>query len=98
VWGSPPAITGNPIPLSPVKQKGGKVVHAFAVEQDFDPTGLTSNTFEMEWPPKSGRIAQYPEIDRAAWFMLEAAGTKIMVGQVPLLDELTALLSPVAPS
>jgi predicted NUDIX family NTP pyrophosphohydrolase len=86
-------ITGEPIPLSPVKQKGGKTVHAFAVEQDFDPAGLTSNTFAMEWPPKSGRVAQYPEIDRAAWFTPEVARTKLMLGQVPLLDELLALQS-----
>ena len=87
-------ITGDVMALSPVKQKGGKVVHAFAVEQDFDPAGLTSNTFAMEWPPKSGRVAQYPEIDRAAWFTPDVARAKMMAGQVPLLDELLALLSP----
>ncbi len=87
-------ITGDAIPLSPVKQKGGKVVHAFAVEQDFDPAGLTSNPFAMEWPPKSGQVGQYPEIDRAAWFLPDVARTKLMTGQVPLLDQLITLLSP----
>jgi len=89
--GSP--ITGQPIPLSPVKQKGGKTVYAFAVEQDFDPTALVSNTFAMEWPPKSGQIAHHPEIDRAAWFTPDAARTKLFAAQVPLLDELISLLS-----
>jgi predicted NUDIX family NTP pyrophosphohydrolase len=90
-------VTGELIPLSPVKQKGGKIVHAFAVAQDFDPAGLTSNTFAMEWPPNSGQVAQYPEIDRAAWFTPEAARTKLMSGQLPLLDELLALLGPAPP-
>jgi predicted NUDIX family NTP pyrophosphohydrolase len=86
-------VTSDAIALSPVKQKGGKTVHAFAVEQNFDPAGLTSNTFEMEWPPKSGQVAPYPEVDRVAWFTPEEARAKLMTGQVPLLDELMSLLA-----
>ena len=86
-------VTGIPIPLSPVQQSGGKIVHAFAVEQDFDPARMTSNTFELEWPPKSGRVDHYPEIDRVAWFSPDAARTKMMRGQVALLDQLIALLA-----
>lgn len=87
------AVVGDPMALSPVKQKGGKIVHAFAVEQDFDPAGLTSNTFEMEWPPKSGLVAHHPEIDRVAWFTPDVAREKLMTGQLPLLDELMSLLA-----
>ena len=87
------SITGDPIALSPVKQKSGKMVYAFAVEQDFDPTRLTSNTFELEWPPRSGRVGRYPEIDRAAWFTPEAARTKLLAGQLPLIDELLSLVA-----
>lgn len=87
------SITANAVALAPVKQKSGKVVHAFAVEQDFDPAQLTSNTFELEWPPRSGRRAAYPELDRAAWFTPEVARAKLLASQLPLLDELLALLS-----
>ncbi|MCP2938105.1 hypothetical protein NK983_35955, partial [Salmonella enterica subsp. enterica serovar Typhimurium] len=57
--------------LEPVKQKGGKIVYAWAVEGDFDPGTLQSNTFEMEWPPRSGQFRQFPEVDQAAWFTPE---------------------------
>lgn len=87
------AVTGQAIPLSPVKQPGGKTVHAFAVEQDFDPAHLTSNTFDLEWPPKSGRVQKYPEIDRAAWFSPDVARTKLLRGQVGLLDQLVVALA-----
>jgi predicted NUDIX family NTP pyrophosphohydrolase len=86
-------ITGAPVALSPVKQKGGKIVHAFAVEQDFDPARLVSNTFELEWPPRSGRVSRYPEIDRAAWFTRDAAREKLLASQLPLLDELMSLVA-----
>jgi predicted NUDIX family NTP pyrophosphohydrolase len=79
-------------PLVPVKQKSGKTVHAFACAGDFDPGKLVSNTFEMEWPPKSGKRESFPEIDRVAWFSLEAAREKILTYQLPFLDELEALL------
>jgi predicted NUDIX family NTP pyrophosphohydrolase len=63
-------------------------VHAWAVESDFDPARLRSNTFELEWPPRSGRRQTFPEVDRAAWFSLDIARRKMIVGQLPLLDEL----------
>ena len=84
-----PAV-GEPIPLQPVRQRGGKVVHAWAVEGDFDPATLRSSTFPMEWPPKSGRQQEFPEVDRAAWFTLEEAREKILDGQRGLLEELRA--------
>ena len=76
------------IVLAPVNQKSGKVVHAFAFEADFDLTSFTSNTFEMEWPPKSGRRQSFPELDRIAFFTLPVAMTKIVSYQQPLLREL----------
>lgn len=75
-------------PLAPVRQKSGKQVYAWALEQDLDPEGIQSNTFEMEWPPKSGRRQTFPEVDRAAWYTLPQAREKINTGQIPLLDEL----------
>jgi predicted NUDIX family NTP pyrophosphohydrolase len=74
--------------LRPVNQKSGKVVHAWAFETDFDLTGFASNTFEIEWPPKSGRQQSFPEIDRIAYFKLPAAMAKILPYQQPLLREL----------
>jgi len=81
------------IPLAPVKQKSGKVVHAFACEGDFDPRALVGNTFEIEWPPKSGTRKSFPEIDRVEWFALDAAREKMLGYQQPWLDELAAMLS-----
>ena len=74
--------------LQPVRQAGGKRVHAFAVEADFDPSGLASNTFELEWPPRSGRRQQFPEIDRAAWFTLPQAALKLNPAQRVWLGEI----------
>lgn len=74
--------------LQPVRQKGGKRVHAFAVEGDCDPASIRSNTFSMEWPPRSGRMQEFPEIDRAAFLPLPEAKRKINPGQAPLLEEL----------
>lgn len=82
----------NALALHPVKQKSGKWVNAWAVRGELDPDSVVSNTFEMEWPPKSGRRQNYPEIDRAAWFDLDTARLKINPGQVPLLDELKELM------
>ena len=76
------------IDLQPVKQKSGKTVHAFACEGDFDPQKLKCNTFEIEWPPRSGKRTSFPEIDRIAWFGLDAAREKILAYQRPFLDEL----------
>lgn len=87
------AIAGELLPLIPRRQKGGKLVIAFAIEGDCDATLAKSNLFEMEWPPHSGRMQSFPEMDRAAWFDLTQARRKIMPGQVPFLDELEALLA-----
>jgi predicted NUDIX family NTP pyrophosphohydrolase len=76
------------IELTPIKQKGGKVVHAWAFEGDCDPTQIKSNTFSMEWPPRSGKQAEFPEVDRAEFFNLEEAKTKINSAQIPFLEEL----------
>jgi len=77
--------------LTTVQQKGGKIVHAWAFEGDFDSTKVVSNTFMMEWPPKSGRQMEFPEIDRPEFFDLEVARTKINSAQVSLIDELEQL-------
>jgi predicted NUDIX family NTP pyrophosphohydrolase len=80
------------VPLAVVTQSRAKVVHAFAVEGDVDPARIASNTFEIEWPPRSGRVQAFPEIDRAAWFTLDEARVKIVAGQRPILDALAARL------
>jgi predicted NUDIX family NTP pyrophosphohydrolase len=84
------AADGELFALTPVNQKNGKLVHAFAVEADFELAAFTSNTFAMEWPPKSGKLQNFPEIDRIAYFALPAAKTKIIAYQLPLLVELEA--------
>ena len=78
-------------PLGEIQQRGGKRVEAFALEGDLDADAVKSNTFEIEWPPHSGRMAAFPEIDRAAWFPLALARQKILPGQSPLLDRLERL-------
>jgi predicted NUDIX family NTP pyrophosphohydrolase len=83
--------TGPFLPLQPIQQKGGKIVHAWAFLDDCDPATLTSNTFTMEWPPHSGRHREFPEIDRAEFFDLATARKKIKAGQEGLLDELQTL-------
>lgn len=80
------------LPLLPIQQKGGKIVHAWAFEGDCDPTTLRSNTFAMEWPPRSGRWVEFPEIDRLDFFDLAAARRKIKWGQDRLIDELAEKL------
>jgi predicted NUDIX family NTP pyrophosphohydrolase len=79
--------------LGTVRQKGGKVVHAFAVEGDCDPERIASNSFEIEWPPRSGRRQSFPEIDRAAFFDLETARARINPAQAALLDALARRLA-----
>jgi len=81
-------ITGEFVELRPIKQKGGKMVYAWAVEADFDAAEIESNTFGLEWPPKSGVVKEYPEVDRAEWFDLETAKVKILASQMELLDQL----------
>ena len=78
--------------LGSVRQRGGKHVEAFALEGDFDVAALRSNTFEAEWPPRSGRMNTYPEVDRAAWMDLATARIKLLEAQRPLLDRLEAAL------
>lgn len=83
---APPA--GDPIDLGEVVQAGGKRVVAWALEGDLDPAAAVSNTFEMEWPPRSGRTAVFPEIDRVAWFGLDEARAKINPAQRAFIDRL----------
>lgn len=84
---------GNFIELTPVKQKSGKLVYAWALPKDIDPAAIKSNNFEMEWPPKSGKINSFPEIDKAAWYTMDEARKKIVDGQIPLINELEAKLN-----
>ena len=85
------ALTGEAVALQPIRQAGGKVVHAFALEGDADPAALASNRFVIEWPPRSGRQQEFPEIDRAGWFGLAEARQKLLASQHGLLDQLLAL-------
>jgi predicted NUDIX family NTP pyrophosphohydrolase len=85
-------IAGVFLALTPVRQAGGKTVHAWAARADFDPTQLSSQTFEMEWPPRSGRRQAFPEVDRAAWFTIGEAKRTILKGQLPLIDEFVVLV------
>jgi len=87
------SIEGEAIALSPRKLKGGKIIYAWAVEGAVDPAGVRSNLFEMEWPPRSGRRQNFPEIDRAAWFPVDEALQKINPGQAGFIEELAAKLN-----
>jgi len=78
--------------LTRIRQAAGKWVDSFAVEGDLDADAIVSETFEMEWPPRSGRTQTYPEIDRACWFAIYEARDKMLASQIPLLDELEALI------
>ena len=78
--------------LDPLKQPGGKIIYAWAIEADCDPAQIRSNLFSLEWPPKSGKMRQYPEVDRAGWFNLSEAGEKILPGQVGFIEQLIANL------
>lgn len=86
--GSPPPSGTEPADLGTVRQRNGKLVAAWAIEADFDVSGVVSNTFEIEWPPRSGRRQAFPEIDRAEWFDVETARRKMIAGQDALLDRL----------
>lgn len=83
---------GEALPLSPRRQPGGKLVLAWAVRGDLDATAVTSTSFTMEWPPRSGRQQEFPEVDRAGWFALDEARVKILKGQAPFLDDLQRLV------
>ena len=89
----PPPVDVDYLPLGAVEQKGGKAVHAWAAEGDCDPALLKSNTFQMPWPPRSGKVVTFPEVDRAAWFGLEEARRKINPAQQELLGRLINALS-----
>jgi predicted NUDIX family NTP pyrophosphohydrolase len=93
-----PAPAGPYLELGEFKQSGGKIITTFAVPGDFDLAGFVSNLFELEWPRGSGRIQEFPEMDRAAWFDLDQAAIKLVKGQVPILQALrTALEAPAPP-
>jgi predicted NUDIX family NTP pyrophosphohydrolase len=86
-------IDGEFIPLKAIKLKSGKMVHAWALQYDVDADKIVSNTFEIEWPPASGKIQSFPEVDRAAWFTIAEAEVKLNTAQIPLVLELQALLA-----
>jgi predicted NUDIX family NTP pyrophosphohydrolase len=88
------ALAGEAVALQPVRQAGGKVVHTFALEGDADPGAIASNRFVIEWPPRSGRTQEFPEVDRAGWFGLAEARRKLLASQLGLLDQLLALIGP----
>ncbi len=87
-------LAGEAIALTPVRQAGGKLVHAFALEAEIDPAAIRSNHFTIEWPPRSGERRDFPEVDRAGWFGLEAARRKLLQSQLPLLEDLRLRLRP----
>jgi predicted NUDIX family NTP pyrophosphohydrolase len=89
---SSPPPAGEAVDLGEVKQRGGKLVCAWAIEGDLDPTEAKSNTFTVEWPPSSGRMRSFPEVDRAEWFTLQDAREKVNPAQVALLDRLAKRL------
>jgi predicted NUDIX family NTP pyrophosphohydrolase len=86
------ALKGNFIPLTPRKQKSGKLIHAWALQHNVDEEKIVSNDFEMEWPPRSGKMKAFPEVDRAGWFEMEEAQHKIIPGQKGFLEELALKL------
>ena len=85
-------LNSVPFPLATIRQAGGKIVDAFALEGDLDPTKLRSTEFELEWPPRSGRIVRFPEAEEARWMTLAAARAMVLPSQLPLLDALNAKL------
>lgn len=87
-----PVPDGTPVPLKTVRQNGGKLVEVFALEGDFDPAELASNEFELEWPPRSGRLQRFPELDRVAWLSLEEASRLILKSQQPVIAALAETL------
>lgn len=86
-------VAGPFTALKPVKQRSGKLIRAWAARGELDPSALNSNLFSMEWPPGSGGMQSFPEVDRGAWFLLEQARVKISASQIPLLEELATLFA-----
>jgi predicted NUDIX family NTP pyrophosphohydrolase len=82
------SVSGDFKELTPIKQKGGKVVLAWAIEKDFDETKVVSNTFQIEWPPKSSKMQTFPEVDKAGWFSIDRAKEKVNPAQVDFIDEI----------
>ncbi len=82
---------GSFVPLGEVRQAGGKIVTAWALEYDVEAEGIRSNTFQLEWPPGSGKLQEFPEVDKAAWFGLEEAGVRILPAQIEFLGRLRAI-------
>jgi predicted NUDIX family NTP pyrophosphohydrolase len=91
------APEGEFVALTPLRQAGGKIVRAYAIEGDCDPQVIRSNTFVIEWPPRSGQRQEFPEVDRAGWFPLEEARRKLLAAQATLVEELERLLKERAP-
>jgi predicted NUDIX family NTP pyrophosphohydrolase len=85
------SVSGEFVSLTPLKQPSGKLVHAWAVSGDIDPCAITSNSFRIEWPPRSGKEQDFPEVDRGAWFTILVAKEKILAGQRGFLEQLAAL-------
>ena len=85
-------VSGDFIELLPQKQKSGKIVYTWALEQDTDVDDIVSNTFELEWPPRSGKMMEIPEVDRAGWFSMDEAKLKIIPGQIPIIENLERIL------
>lgn len=85
--------SGDPRPLITVRQNGGKLVEVFALEGDFDPAELASNEFDLEWPPRSGQVQPFPELDRVEWMDLEQARRRILKSQLPVIEALVAALA-----
>jgi predicted NUDIX family NTP pyrophosphohydrolase len=90
--GTDPPDARGAVALGELRQPSGKIVAAWALRGDLDASDVRSNTFTMEWPPRSGRTAEFPEVDRAGWFSLDAARTKLLRGQVPFVDRLASTL------
>ncbi len=86
-------VSGEFIELAPLRQKSGKVVHAWALRGDIEAENIVSNTFEMEWPPRSGKMQSFPEVDRAGWFTPDEARRKLLPGQRGFIDQLQALFA-----
>lgn len=86
-------VKGDFIPMTPVRQNSGKLVYAFALEQDFDNSKIKSNTFTLEWPPKSGKLQEFPEIDKGDWFDFNTAKQKLNEKQANIIDELVQKLN-----
>ena len=86
-------LAGNPVPLTPLAQPSGKLIYAWAVKGDCDVKAVKSNNFTLEWPPKSGKRAEFPEVDRAEWLTFPAAREKILPGQRDFIDQLEKMLT-----